>query len=40
MTAVHIGRTKFDDLVATNKIKIIKKTRKIYLRVQEVVLLQ
>ena len=36
MAAVRIGRTKFDELVATNKIKIIKKRRKIYLAVGEV----
>ncbi len=36
MEAVRIKRTKFDQLVAQNKIKIIKKRRKIYLSVTEI----
>jgi hypothetical protein len=36
MATVRIGRTKFDELVATNNIRIIKKGRKIYLQVREV----
>ena len=36
MTAVRICRSKFDQLVATNKIKTIKKKRKIYVPVSEV----
>ncbi|MES1224282.1 MAG: hypothetical protein ABUT20_52795 [Bacteroidota bacterium] len=36
MVAVRIGRTKFDKLVHTNKIKTIKKKRKIYVPVSEV----
>jgi hypothetical protein len=36
MQAVRIGRTKFDQLVAANKVKTIKKDRKIYLPVGEV----
>jgi hypothetical protein len=36
MAAVRIGRTKFDQLVSTSKIKIIKKRRKIYVPVSEV----
>lgn len=36
MTAVRIGRTKFDQLVAAGKIKTIKKLRKIYVPVTEV----
>jgi len=36
MEAVRIKRTKFDQLVAASKIKIIKKRRKIYLPVTEV----
>jgi hypothetical protein len=36
MAAVRIGRTKFDQLVNTNKIKVIKKKRKIYLIASEV----
>jgi hypothetical protein len=36
MATVRIGRTKFDELVATNKIKVIKKRRKIYLPLGEV----
>ncbi len=36
MEAVRIKRTKFDQLVAQNKIKIIKKRRKIYLPVTEI----
>ena len=36
MKAVSIGRTKFDQLVNTNKIKVIKKRRKIYVPVGEV----
>jgi hypothetical protein len=36
MHAVRIGRTKFDQLVAANKVKIIKKDRKIYVPVGEV----
>ena len=36
MNAVKIKRTKFDKLVHTNKIRIIKKMRKIYLPASEV----
>jgi len=36
MKAVYIGRTKFDQLVNNNKIKVIKKRRKIYVSVNEV----
>jgi len=36
MEAVRIGRTKFDQLVSTGKIRIIKKRRKIYVPVSEV----
>jgi hypothetical protein len=36
MEAVRIKRTKFDQLVVTNKIKVIKKRRKIYVPVSEV----
>lgn len=36
MEAVKIRRTKFDQLVQTNKIRIIKKLRKIYVPVTEV----
>lgn len=36
MQAVRIGRTKFDQLVAANKIRTIKKDRKIYVPVGEV----
>jgi hypothetical protein len=36
MSAVNIKRTKFDELVKTNKIKIIKKKRKIYVPVTEI----
>jgi len=36
MSAVRIKRTKFDKLVAENKIKTIKKGRKIYLPVSEI----
>lgn len=36
MDAVRIKRTKFDQLVQANKIKTIKKGRKIYLHVSEV----
>lgn len=36
MAAVKIGRTKFDLLVSTSKIKVIKKKRKIYVPVSEV----
>lgn len=36
MQAVRIGRTKFDQLVAANKVKTIKKERKIYVAVGEV----
>jgi hypothetical protein len=36
MQAVRIGRTKFDQLVQANKIKVIKKERKIYVPVGEV----
>lgn len=36
MDAVRIKRTKFDQLVAENKIHIIKKGRKIYLLLEEV----
>lgn len=36
MAAVRIGRTKFDQLVASSRIKIIKKRRKIYVPVVEV----
>lgn len=36
MAAVKIGRTKFDKLVQTNKIKTIKKKRKIYVPAREV----
>lgn len=36
MDAVRIKRTKFDELVQGNKIKTIKKRRKIYVPVSEV----
>jgi hypothetical protein len=36
MQAVRIKRTKFDKLVQTSKIKIVKKGRKIYVPVGEV----
>lgn len=36
MAAVRIGRTKFDQLVASRKIQTIKKRRKIYVPVTEV----
>ena len=36
MDAVRIKRTKFDTLVQTNAIKIVKKERKIYVPVEEV----
>lgn len=36
MQAVRIGRTKFDQLVAANKVKTIKKDRKIYVPAGEV----
>jgi len=36
MSAVRIRRTKFDELVKFGKIKVIKKSRKIYVPVEEV----
>jgi hypothetical protein len=36
MNAVHIRRWKFDQLIADNKIKVIKKKRKIYVPATEV----
>jgi hypothetical protein len=36
MDAVKIKRTKFDQLVAENKVKILKKGRKIYVAAREV----
>ena len=36
MQAVRIKRTKFDQLVVQNKIKIIKKRRKIYVPISEI----
>jgi len=36
MKAVRIRRTKFDQLVQSNKIRIIKKLRKIYVPVTEI----
>jgi hypothetical protein len=36
MKSVRIKRTKFDTLVQANKIKIIKKRRKIYVPISEV----
>lgn len=36
MVAVRIGRSKFDQLVMLNKVKTIKKRRKIYVPVSEV----
>ncbi|MEP6726551.1 MAG: hypothetical protein ABJC98_12065 [Bacteroidota bacterium] len=36
MTAVRIRRTKFDELVKFGKVKAIKKSRKIYVPVDEV----
>ncbi len=36
MEAVKIKRTKFDDLVKTSKIRIIKKKRKIYVPLTEI----
>ncbi|MDB5198041.1 MAG: hypothetical protein JWO92_4 [Chitinophagaceae bacterium] len=36
MNAVRIKRTKFDQLVLSNKIKTIKKRRKIYVPISEV----
>src|SRR5437016_652252 len=36
MEAASIGRTKFDQLLNSNKIKVIKKRQKIYLSVDEI----
>ena len=36
MDAVKIKRTKFDQLVAENKVQILKKGRKIYLAAREI----
>ncbi len=36
MSAIRIGRTKFDQLVVANKIRTIKKGRKIYVPIGEV----
>lgn len=36
MNAVKIKRTKFDELVSQNKIKIVKKKRKIYVQASEI----
>jgi hypothetical protein len=36
MTAVRICRSKFDQLVSQNKIRIIRKRRKIYVPISEV----
>jgi hypothetical protein len=36
MNAVHIRRSKFDQLVSGNKIKTIKKKRKIYVPISEI----
>jgi len=36
MTAVRIRRTKFNELMAANKIRTIKKRRKIYVPISEV----
>ena len=36
MLAVDIKRTKFDELVKANKIKTIKKKRKVYVPIEEV----
>jgi hypothetical protein len=36
MSAVRIGRTKFDQLVALNQVRTIKKGRKIYVPIGEV----
>lgn len=36
MDAVRIKRTKFDQLVAENKVQILKKGRKIYVAVKEI----
>ena len=36
MEAVKIKRTKFDQLVNTSKIQVIKKRRKIYVHVREI----
>jgi hypothetical protein len=36
MLSVKICRTKFDKLVATKKIPVVKKRRKIYVHIQEV----
>jgi hypothetical protein len=36
MKAVSIGRTKFDQLVNTSKIKVVKKRRKIYVPIREI----
>jgi excisionase family DNA binding protein len=36
MKAVRIGRTKFDQLVASNHVKVIRKGRKIYIPSTEV----
>jgi hypothetical protein len=36
MQAVHIRRWKFDQLIAGNKIKAIKKKRKIYVLASEI----
>ena len=36
MSAIRICRTKFDKLVASSKIKVIKKKRKIYVPITEI----
>lgn len=36
MAAVRIKRTKFDELVQENKVRVIRKGRKIYVPVEEV----
>jgi hypothetical protein len=36
MKAIGVKRTKFDQLVSENKIKIIKKKRKIYVPISEI----
>ena len=36
MKAVRICRTKFDELASSNKIRVIKKRRKIYVPVSEI----
>ena len=36
MAAVHIRRTKFDELVKFGKIRVVKKRRRVYVPIEEV----